>query len=293
MITLLAFSQEQPAQLLVNYLRTQSINAVYQKMQGELEHAVLIHDQADIAKAKQIASEFVAKPMDKKYQQAAWTQGKVVELQSQTGLFSGVKPLNLKTTPFTAVVLVICLVVFGISWLGGFNFVLEWFQIRSLNELSSSHQWWRLLGPAFIHFSEIHLIFNLLWWWSLGGKIEQKFGTSTLALIFFVAAVSSNIGQLVMSGTNFGGLSGVVYAVVGFVWWIGWLKPNWGLALPKPVIGFLLVWLLLGYADVLWVSMANTAHTIGLVVGCSAAWLVCRLAPQTSDTTNHPDKGTW
>ncbi len=293
MITLLAFSQEQPAQLLVNYLRTQSIDAVYQKMQGELEHVVLIRDQADITKAKQIASEFVAKPTDKKYQQAAWTQGKVVELQSQTGLFSGVKPLNLKTTPFTAVVLVICLVVFGISWLGGFNFVLEWFQIRSLNELSSSHQWWRLLGPAFIHFSEIHLIFNLLWWWSLGGKIEQKFGTSTLALIFFVAAVSSNIGQLVMSGTNFGGLSGVVYAVVGFVWWIGWLKPNWGLALPKPVIGFLLVWLLLGYADVLWVSMANTAHTVGLVVGCSAAWLVCKLAPQTSDTTNHPDKGTW
>lgn len=286
MITLLAFSQEQPARLLVNYLQTKSIPAVYQMVPGEYGHVVLIEHQADLDKAKQIASEFVDKPKDKKYQHAAWTQGNVVQLQSKTALLSGFSAPRVKTSPLTSLVLLICLLVYGFSWLGGFNVVLEWLQIRPIAELSSSHQWWRLLGPAFIHFSAVHLVFNLLWWWFLGAKIEQKFGTSTLVLLFAISAISSNVGQLLVSGTNFGGLSGVVYAVMGFVWWIGWLRPHWGLALPKPVIGFLLIWLLLGYADVLWVSMANTAHTVGLIAGCLSAWLVSNLGVRHQDKTD-------
>lgn len=95
-----------------------------------------------------------------------------------------------------------------------------------------------------------------------------------LLLIFLVSAVFSNLAQALVSGPNFGGLSGVVYALLGFVWWAGWLKPSWGFALPKAVVGFMLVWLVLGYADILWVSMANTAHTVGLVSGCLMAWML-------------------
>jgi len=36
----------------------------------------------------------------------------------------------------------------------------------------------------------------------------------------------------------------------------------------------MLVWLLLGFADVLWVNMANAAHTAGLMSGCVMAWLL-------------------
>ena len=39
----------------------------------------------------------------------------------------------------------------------------------------------------------------------------------------------------------------------------------------KPIIGFLLFWLVLGYVDVLPVNMANTAHLLGLVSGCLLA----------------------
>ena len=89
-----------------------------------------------------------------------------------------------------------------------------------------------------------------------------------------ITAVVSNLAQLIAVGPNFGGLSGVVYGVLGFVWFIGWLRPSWGIDLPKPVIGFMLLWLILGYADILWVNMANAAHTAGLVSGCAIAWFL-------------------
>ena len=39
------------------------------------------------------------------------------------------------------------------------------------------------------------------------------------------------------------------------------------------IVGFMLVWLIIGYSGVLWVEVANTAHTVGLISGCLLALL--------------------
>jgi GlpG protein len=148
--------------------------------------------------------------------------------------------------------------------------------------LLETGQWWRVLGPALLHFSVLHIAFNLLWWWTLGKQIEKTFGFSSLLMLFIFSAAASNVAQLLVSGSNFGGLSGVVYALVGCVWWLGWLKPSWGLSLPKPIIGFLLVWLVVGYLDFLPVHMANTAHTVGLICGCLFAWFLVAKAKNSN-----------
>ena len=124
----------------------------------------------------------------------------------------------------------------------------------------------------------LHIVFNLLWWWVLGKQVESKFGTTFLLVLFALSALASNVGQLLVTGPNFGGLSGVVYALLGFAWWIGWLRPSWGIRLPKSIIGFMLVWLLLGYANVLWMNVANTAHTVGLISGCLLAAVTVQMA---------------
>jgi GlpG protein len=129
----------------------------------------------------------------------------------------------------------------------------------------------RLLGPALFHFSWLHIVFNTMWWWQLGGSVERTLGKGALINLFLITALVSNLGQFMVSGPNFGGLSGVVYGLVGYVWWYGWLAPEKGLMISKPIIGFLLFWLLLGYVDVLPVNMANTAHLLGLVSGCLLA----------------------
>jgi GlpG protein len=275
-LKLVAFSKEQPARLLTNYLIEQGIKAEYHYSAIEYGHFVMLVESTDEIKAKELAEEFVLNPNNAKYQTAAWQSGETVKLTPEQS-FSAAKTLyNLKQAPFTSSVLAICLVIYLLAMVGVSSPYL-WLQIQPISMLIDTGQWWRLLGPALIHFSVLHIAFNLLWWWSLGKQIEITFGLSSLLLLFVFSAVVSNVAQLLVSGSNFGGLSGVVYALVGCIWWLGWLKPNWGLSLPKPIVVFLLIWLVVGYLDVLPVHMANTAHTVGLICGCLfACFLVAR-----------------
>jgi GlpG protein len=276
-LKLVAFSKEQPARLLTIYLIEQGIQVEYHYSANEYAHAVMLLELTDQIKAKKLAEEFVLNPNNEKYQRAAWQSGETVNLIPDTS-FSAAKTLyDLKQAPFTTSILVICLLIYLLAMIG-VSAPYPWLKIQPISMLVETGQWWRVLGPALIHFSVLHIAFNLLWWWSLGKQIEKTFGISSLLLLFVFSAVVSNVAQLLVSGPNFGGLSGVVYGLVGCVWWLGWLKPSWGLSLPKPIVGFLLVWLVVGYLDILPVHMANTAHTVGLICGCLFAWFLVTTA---------------
>lgn len=273
---LIAFNQQSPAHLLANYLTSQHINA--NVVQHDKEFVVVLDNNEHIDRAKIIAEDFLANPTNPKYQQAAWDNGKNVQLAPSGSGFSISKIIaDAVRAPFTSVVFVMCAVIYLLSLFGLFAPIAQHLLMQPFSILSQNHEWWRLLGPAFIHFSALHIIFNLLWWGMLGAKIERTLGMSMLFIVFLVSATISNAAQALFSDPVqgnfflFGGLSGVVYAVMGFVWWLGWLRPSWGLSLPNSIVGFMLVWLVLGYADILWVSMANAAHTAGLISGCLLA----------------------
>ena len=51
-------------------------------------------------------------------------------------------------------------------------------------------------------------MFNLLWWWYLGGQIEQRLGSGKLFILLIVGAALPNIAEFFASGPRFGGLSG-------------------------------------------------------------------------------------
>ncbi|HET8815992.1 MAG TPA: rhomboid family intramembrane serine protease [Pseudidiomarina sp.] len=126
---------------------------------------------------------------------------------------------------------------------------------------------WRLITPALLHFSLMHILFNVFWWWYLGGRFEKLYGSVWLILALVVIAVISNVAQFLVGGPYFGGLSGVVYGLFGCAVVLAWQRPTHPLFLPPGLIGFMLVWLVLGYTDLLWVNVANTAHTAGLLSG--------------------------
>lgn len=273
---LIAFNQQSPAHLLANYLTSQHIQAAV--VQHDKEFVVVLDNHDHLDRAKIIADGFLANPTDPKYQQAAWDNGKNVRLApSGNGFSMGNIITDAVKAPFTSVVFILCVAVYLLSLFGLFAPIAQHLLMQPFSILSQNHEWWRLLGPAFIHFSALHIIFNLLWWGMLGAKIERILGMSMLLIVFLVSATISNAAQALFSDPVqgnlflFGGLSGVVYAVMGFVWWLGWLRPSWGLSLPNSIVGFMLVWLVLGYADILWVNMANAAHTAGLISGCLLA----------------------
>ena len=133
-------------------------------------------------------------------------------------------------------------------------------------------EYWRLITPIFLHFGLVHLVFNSLWLSMLGSRIEQLAGSLHLMLLVLVSGVISNMAQFVWSGTvYFGGMSGVVYALLGYIWIKNKIAPHALLQLPLGIVGFMLGWLLVcmtGILDLLLgVGVANAAHLGGLVVG--------------------------
>lgn len=191
-----------------------------------------------------------------------------------------VKLKALITTPFTLSLIVASLLGFllfmadpTLDWMSQLTFV--GFEVEETRLIFSKgdRELWRNLTPIFLHFSWLHVVFNSLWIWEIGGRIERQLGTLMLLGLVVVCAVISNAVQFWMTGPSlFGGMSGVVYALLGFCWVAGNLRPEWGVGLPMPMVMLMVGWLLLcmsGLIEILgFGAIANGAHLGGLVVGC-------------------------
>lgn len=125
---------------------------------------------------------------------------------------------------------------------------------------------WRVLTPVLLHFGGVHLVFNMLWWWILGGMIERYQSAFQLAMLTIGISLVSNAAQYYVSGPNFGGLSGVIYGLIGYLWLYGLINPRAGYQLRPAIVNFMLVWLVLGFTGLVG-PVANTAHLSGLVAG--------------------------
>jgi GlpG protein len=139
-------------------------------------------------------------------------------------------------------------------------------------------QVWRLITPIFLHFNPIHLLFDM---WALsffGSLIEYRRDTRTLALLVFLTAIASNVGQhlynisFVGHPVNFGGMSGVVYGLFGYVWMKGQYEPEQGMILHPSSVQMMLFWLVICMFGFIG-NVANAAHAVGLVAG-----ILCGLA---------------
>lgn len=134
-----------------------------------------------------------------------------------------------------------------------------------------SGEWWRLLTPMFLHFGLLHIAFNGLWLWELGGMIEARQGSASLLAVVVLIAAASNMAQAMMTVSLFGGMSGVIYGLLGYILVWNRLRPAEAMPLVKGVAVVMLVWLLVcmaGFTRLLGLGeIANTAHLSGLIMG--------------------------
>lgn len=137
-------------------------------------------------------------------------------------------------------------------------------------------QAWRLVTPIFLHFGIWHILFNMLALSSLGQRVEMAKGRWRYLAMILLTAVASNVGQaLAGTGVVFGGMSGVVFALAGYLWMRGRVAPEEGIGLDARNAQLMFGWLLLGFlAPVLFPGgqgdifrMANYAHGVGLASG--------------------------
>ena len=149
--------------------------------------------------------------------------------------------------------------------------------VGSNYETTGTGQVWRLVTPMLLHFGWMHFIFNLYWLYFLGVGMEGRLGTGRFLGFILLVAVLSNLGQYMISGPNFGGMSGVNYGLFGYLWIRGNRDPSFGLQLDQGTITMLLIWFAICFTGLVG-PIANTAHTLGLVVGVAAGWLAAQRA---------------
>ncbi|ATP92467.1 MULTISPECIES: rhomboid family intramembrane serine protease GlpG [Aeromonas] len=270
MIQLLVLGDARMAQALVDYLATLGIPC--ELTQSELGVSVWLADERRLAQAQQEVKRFLSEPNHPRYMEASWQSGHAdARIDYSKGMTDPVTDFLHQAGPLTLVVIIACLAIYALDAIG-----LPIFDELAFHPtLAQFTDWqaWRYVTPAFIHFSVVHLVFNLLWWWYLGGQIEQRLGSGKLFILLIVGAALPNIAEFFASGPRFGGLSGVVYALLGYSWLRARLQPDCGLAMPPALMGFMLVWLVLGFLDMLGTPTANMAHLAGLLVGLAQGWL--------------------
>ncbi len=140
------------------------------------------------------------------------------------------------------------------------------------------NEWWRLITPIFLHFSFAHLAFNCLWIYVLGEKIERIDGKFIFLLLIIFSGIFSNLLQYTWTSSSlFGGLSGVIYGMLGYCL-IMEMESNYDrYGLPSGLYLFMVVWLILGFLGILdlfgFGSVANFAHLGGMLSGLMFAMI--------------------
>jgi GlpG protein len=191
------------------------------------------------------------------------------------------KPSNLNTNSLYFLIIAIAVLL---SFLTNFGFgsLLEPFLFLKSsgsnfypsfqNTYLSSQEWWRLITPTFLHFSLTHLIFNCLWIYILGSKIELIDGRGVFLTLFLISGLSSNLGQYFLTGDYlFGGLSGVVYGLLGYCFILDLENRGQRYDLPNALYIFMFIWLFIGFTGLLKIfgfgNVANIAHLVGMIAG--------------------------
>lgn len=173
--------------------------------------------------------------------------------------------------PLTVALAVVSIAISGVSGLGASIDVLRPWFIASpgsagLTDVRAGEVW-RLLTPIFLHFGVLHLLFNMMWLWDLGRLIEIRRGPWVFGGFVLAVGIASNLAQYVVTGSPFfGGMSGVVYGLLAYIWMQSKFNPNFGYVLHHHIVTMMLIWYVLCWTGLLG-PIANWAHTAGLAIG--------------------------
>lgn len=139
---------------------------------------------------------------------------------------------------------------------------------------------WRIFTPAVLHYDIFHLLFNMIWLALLGLQLEERIGVFRMLLFILIVAALSNTAQYLMGGANFMGFSGVIAAMLTFIWTRTKKAPWEGYRLDRTTFVFVTVYILAFFAfqlgafffeiftgEPLNFKMANTAHLVGALAG--------------------------
>lgn len=148
-------------------------------------------------------------------------------------------------------------------------------------------EYWRLITAVFLHFSFVHLIYNMLGLLTLGDLLERLAGTWRYLVIFLLGGIMGNVVSLAMeripSSPYYGryavsaGASGAVFALIGAICWIA--LRNKRLFGKARVQRLALMTILMTAEGFTQAGVDNAAHIGGLASGFLLSMLLCSTLP--------------
>lgn len=271
------FKLEKEALVFWSFLSKEKIDSSLEEKEGEEGYEIWISDEDQINQAIFHYQEFLKNHDDPKFKVKLKDKRKPESLPESKK--SGFKQYNLgnkwrsqEKSPgvVTLALIITSVAVFLISGMGKNTQIIGPFFISEeinggLHEIISG-QFWRLITPIFLHFNLLHILFNCMWLHSLGSQIEKKKGTKFFITFILCTALVSNLSQFLITGPAFGGMSGVVYGLFGYVWIKSRLDPGDGFYI-DPVVAMIMLGFFLVCFTGAFGGVANWAHAGGLIVG--------------------------
>jgi len=291
---LASLPDEDQASRFGDYLLTLGIeNSVEEGASG---WSVWVNDDDKVEPARRELEQFLSNPNDPRFTSAGRSAAKLRDEQAKTAQRRAERFVDVRTQwarsasaakPVTMALIALCCIVGLVTLVGHrperlsglkisahnldpvvkrIGLIWGWYwPLSALSEIKEG-QVWRLITPILIHFGIFHLLFNMFLLRDLGFIIEQNKGSWWLAILVFVIGIPSNLAQYMMAGPWFGGMSGVVYGLFGYVWMKGKFSPHEGMGLHPHTVFYMIAWFLLCFTG--WVgSIANSAHAVGLLMG--------------------------
>jgi len=257
-----------------------------------------VYDDANLEPAREALGQFVQNPDDPRFVEASQAAQRQRKQEQQAQVGKRTRTIDGRTLfyspPVPMGLLTILLIVtsVAVTLLADFGkkdqfvqpFSITQYPIRGyvpfdepgLPEIRQG-QIWRLFTPIFLHLGPLHILFNMLWLRDLGSMIEARKSSWMLLLLVLVIAGASNLAQYLVSGPTFGGMSGVVYGLLGYIWMQGRFNPASKLSLEPQTVIFMVVWFFLCLSGLIG-NIANTVHAVGFGIGIAWGFIAARMA---------------
>lgn len=290
------------AEKFVAHLLTLDISTQLETVPNTSKWEIWVREEDRLGEAGRELKAFEVNPNDAKYDEAVAKARKILEEKEKARLeaIKNVRKIDTRSSPrhlaaggklppLTLTLFVLCLgiglltEVFSPSSQGQgarvkdqLSFVSYEDYVKSDGDAAASlkkFELWRTITPIFIHIGVLHLAMNMFMLYSFGRLVERWIGTPMFALLVLVLAIVPNLFQGLapewMHGNPiFGGISGVLYGLLGFVWIRTTINPTHGFSIPFPIMVVAIGLIVVGLSGAIenW-RLADLAHLGGLLVG--------------------------
>ncbi len=184
---------------------------------------------------------------------------------------------------FSYLVILWCCVVYYMT----FSVRSDWDDVIAVREVLGgpvfqnpyNEPMWKFLTTCFFHDLSfmMHLLFNMMWIFTLGPLMERGIGTAKTVLFFAATGFISSAISCAISEVPGVGMSGIVYALVGFMWtawprWTGFLEKFNGQTVKLLIFWQLICFVLTATGAY---NVGNAAHISGMIYGALIGKWAC------------------